>query len=333
MAGCVAVAGILLTGCSTALPIPTTAATSPSALPARSLHLPSINPAAQGCPVTIGTPAHSLGPFDGGELVGPGPVYALTAGPSPATAALPFYAVANGWHYAKVPFFARPGYQGPVVIRGARIDGAGLVRFDGHPNLVPSLELTSADGVFHPGAGWRGWATGVLVRSRGCYALQIDGSPFSTVVVFLALVDVPPSPLAHRVSGGCGSTTVYKGGPPGWLDDAVGGAANAPTPLPYFSSPSGLIGGFVFGYPLRAGKPDNPTNKILWGVATARNGSALDIEAHPQGAAAPSVTYSFPDDSSPGEIYPSIVDVPSPGCWSFTLHWGTAQAEVQLAFV
>ena len=161
--------------------------------------------------------------------------------------------------------------------------------------------------------------------------LQIDGIGFTTVVVFLALVDVPPSPAAHTVSGGCGSTTVYQGSPPSWLVDAAGGPA-APSTIPYVSSPSGLIGGFIFGYPLRAGTPANRASKILWAVATTRNGASLEIQGHPQHASTPVVTYRFPDNASPGEIYPSIVEVPSPGCWAFTMSWGTSQAEVQLSF-
>ena len=327
----IAMAGSVVVGCSPSQAMPTSAASPVAALLARSLHLPSINPEVQGCPATPGQP-WTIEPGSSALEIGSGPVYPLMAGPSPATAAVPFYAVADGWHYAKVPFFSRPDYQGPIVIRGAGIDGNKPVRFDGHPALTASLELTSGDRVFHPGAGWRGWPTGILVRSRGCYALQIDGAGFSAVVVFLALVDVPPSPAAHPASGGCGATTVYEGSPPEWLVDAAGGSG-APSTLPYFSSTPGLIGGFIFGYPLRAGHPDNPTNKVLWAVATARNGAALNVVGHPQGATTPVVTYSFPDNSSPGEIYPSIVDVPSPGCWTFTLSWGGAQAQIQLAFV
>lgn len=323
----------LLSSCSTASPPPTTPTASLSAVEARPLHLPAtIDPAVQSCPVTGGRHADSLyAPLGNNLAVGPGPVYPTFVGPSPATAAESFSAAGDGWQFAKVPWFSQPSYGGPVVVRGARIDGPSPMRFQSQPNPVPTLELTSANAVFHPGAGWRGWASGILVQTRGCYALQIDGTGFSTVVVFLALVDVPASPTAHAVSGGCGSTTVYQGSPPAWLVDAAGGG-NAPNTLPYFSSSSAMIGGFLFGYPLRAGQPNNPTNKILWAVATARNGSPLHVEGHPEGTTTPAVTYSFPDDSSPGEIYPSIVTVPSPGCWAFTLSWGAQQAQVQLAF-
>jgi hypothetical protein len=327
----IAIAGSVLTSCSTAPPITTPAASLP-ALGARSLHLPSINPDVQSCPVTSRRRADSFAPLGSAVAVGSGPVYPIFLGPSPATAAESFSPLGDGWQFAKVPWFSQPGYQGPIVIRGAQIDGTNLLRFESQSNPASSLELTSANAIFHPAPGWRGWPTGVMVRARGCYALQIDGTGFSTVVVFLALVDLPPSPTAHAVPGGCGSTTVYQGSPPDWLVAAAGGASALST-LPYFTSPSGLIGGFIFGYPLRAGKHGSPANKILWAVATARNGSPLSIEAHPQAAATPAVTYSFPDNSSPGEIYPSIIDVPSPGCWAFTLSWGTGQAQVQLAFV
>ena len=36
---------------------------------------------------------------------------------------------------------------------------------------------------------------------------------------------------------------------------------------------------------------------------------------------APAVELREPANSGPGEIYPSFVDVPLPGCWTFTLRW------------
>lgn len=52
-----------------------------------------------------------------------------------------------------------------------------------------------------------------------------------------------------------------------------------------------------------------------------RNGSDLVVRATPVHAPTPVVTVTEPPDSSPGEIYPSIVNVPRPGCWHFVLHW------------
>jgi hypothetical protein len=40
----------------------------------------------------------------------------------------------------------------------------------------------------------------------------------------------------------------------------------------------------------------------------------------------------LPPNSSPGEIYPSEVDVPSPGGWHFDLRWGKNKASVDLVY-
>lgn len=44
------------------------------------------------------------------------------------------------------------------------------------------------------------------------------------------------------------------------------------------------------------------------------------------------VHYSFPADSAPGEIYPSVVDVPEAGCWDFTLRFSGQTARIELAY-
>jgi hypothetical protein len=72
--------------------------------------------------------------------------------------------------------------------------------------------------------------------------------------------------------------------------------------------------------------------EILWVVARPRGGSALTISAHPIGKVAPLVTTIQPANSSPGEIYPSIVDVPEPGCWHLDLAWAGQQASVELEY-
>jgi hypothetical protein len=124
---------------------------------------------------------------------------------------------------------------------------------------------------------------------------------------------------------------VYNGGAPAWLVAAAGGA-NAPTWVPYVMAHPALAGGFLFGHPLRAGHPDNPANKIMWAVRTPRQAAPLVLDAHPLGAPSPHVHYNQEANSSPGEIYPSIIDVPSPGCWVFSLSWATGSATVELDY-
>src|SRR5438105_8928040 len=140
----------------------------------------------------------------------------------------------------------------------------------------------------------------------------------------------PSLAAAAVVPGACGITQVLKGGVPAWLDDA--GAHNNPNGLPYAVATPPIAAGFLFGYPLRAGHPDNPANKILWVVGRPRGGSALTISAHPIGMSAPLVTTIQPANSLPGEIYPSIVDVPDPGCWHLDLAWAGEQASVEVEY-
>jgi hypothetical protein len=92
------------------------------------------------------------------------------------------------------------------------------------------------------------------------------------------------------------------------------------------------IGGVLFVQPLRSGHPTTPSNKILWVVKLLRNGSALEITGHPLAAATPIVAQVQPADSGPGEIYPSTVDVPQPGCWHFDLAWTGHKASVELLY-
>lgn len=139
-----------------------------------------------------------------------------------------------------------------------------------------------------------------------------------------------PAAEAEKVAGGCGTTHVYRGGEPDWLTRA--GDNNNPTGLPYAIADPPIAAGFIFGYPLRSGTPSNPSNKILWVVGIPRDGNNLAIEAHPRNASAPVVHMSFAADSSPGEIYPSEVDVPSAGCWHFDLAWGPNHASVDLVY-
>jgi hypothetical protein len=120
------------------------------------------------------------------------------------------------------------------------------------------------------------------------------------------------------------------GGIPAWLDDAT--AHNTPGFLPYvLAVPAQSAAGFLFGYPLRAKHSPDKVNKILW-VVDRRDGAPLQIIGHPLGAASPTVSMTWPANASPGEIYPSDVEVPRAGCWHFDLSWAGHQASVDLVY-
>lgn len=84
-------------------------------------------------------------------------------------------------------------------------------------------------------------------------------------------------------------------------------------------------------YPASApATPDNPSNKILWIVRFPRDGHSLEITSRLAGDPSQVVRISRPADSSPGEIYPSAVDLPRPGCWRLQLAWGSHRASIDV---
>ncbi|HEX3630839.1 MAG TPA: hypothetical protein VHW91_10240 [Candidatus Dormibacteraeota bacterium] len=159
---------------------------------------------------------------------------------------------------------------------------------------------------------------------------QATGSTRSSISTAPATATQAASSQPSITSTGCGSTAVLAGGIPQWLNDA--GGHNNPLGVPYVIAQPPLAAGFLFGYPLHAGHPNNPSNKILWVVRTARNGP-LTIDAHPLTATSPVVHQVFPDNAGPGEIYPSGVDVPTAGCWQLDLRWAGSHTEVELSYV
>jgi hypothetical protein len=126
--------------------------------------------------------------------------------------------------------------------------------------------------------------------------------------------------LSLGVPGGCGTSRLYRGRTPAWTAPAFADSSPG-VPWPHALSKRGNVVAIVFGNPLRAGDRTDYTNKILWIVRLARLGSPLTIEARPLHATRPLITHAWPPDSSPGETYPSYVNVPAAGCWQLTLRW------------
>jgi hypothetical protein len=72
--------------------------------------------------------------------------------------------------------------MGPVLVRGAQLDGNGPVGFGeapliGHLIIPPETTLNMLNGS-------RTAPGGTFVKGPGCYALQVDGLTFSYVIVF-----------------------------------------------------------------------------------------------------------------------------------------------------
>jgi hypothetical protein len=141
-----------------------------------------------------------------------------------------------------------------------------------------------------------------------------------------------PTVVAH----GCGATTLYRGQLPRWAEPAFDTGGSASSPWPYGVARNGTVVAVVFGFPLRAGTPTDPANKVLWIMKLPRRGSPLRITASPlrggsRGARA-RVHSSWPADSGPGEIYPSNVNVPHAGCWRVTVRWAHHSDTIDLPY-
>lgn len=85
--------------------------------------------------------------------------------------------------------------------------------------------------------------------------------------------------------------------------------------MPFVLGANGNIVAILFGNPLRSPPPPDHNNKILWVSRVARQGDALKIQAKLSGSER---VVSKKVDGGPG---PSIIDMPAPGCWIFTLSW------------
>jgi len=119
-----------------------------------------------------------------------------------------------------------------------------------------------------------------------------------------------PSQVAQTTDSGCAGTVLTNAVPPNWAQAGWTVAKGEPWPVPWTSDASGDAVAFVFATRLVAGaspRVDGSTNKVLW---VLREGQPFVVEGRPEGKTAPVVTV-------PGG--PSIVDVPTAGCWTFRL--------------
>jgi len=141
----------------------------------RPLHLAHLAPGS-ACPVSHVDRSVDFAGYGVAAGIGSGPAYPILS-----RAVLYLAPAANfnsrQWGGAKVLWFVVSRYDGPVLIRGRRLDGAGLVRFG--RGALPSVELRMPVGVKQRPSFTR-------LRAPGCYAYQIDGTTFSRTIVFRA---------------------------------------------------------------------------------------------------------------------------------------------------
>jgi hypothetical protein len=143
----------------------------------------------------------------------------------------------------------------------------------------------------------------VALLASGCTAADTASAPPNAAA---------SSPVASSPATGCGSA-VLTDPLPMW---ARAGFATDGSGIPYVVGRHGDILGVLFGHPLSAPPAADRSNKILWvSRLPVTRGDPLEITAQLDGA---SETVNREVAGGPG---PSGIDLPSPGCWHFTLSW------------
>jgi hypothetical protein len=157
----------------------------------RPLHLPSVPPGHR-CPRT-----QSVRRVPGiVAALGRGPAYPTVGsrvgiayiGPHSDTTHI------GTWYFHKTIWTVDAKYQGPLLLRGRRIDMMGPLRFQAYG--PPSLAHSRAESRWPAGwptenrtpSGWRQLPGATVLRGPGCYAFQADGLTFSNVIVFQAIL-------------------------------------------------------------------------------------------------------------------------------------------------
>ena len=73
-------------------------------------------------------------------------------------------------------------------------------------------------------------------------------------------------------------------------------------------------------------RPDGSANKVLWLTQTPIASTQLTLRAQPADAATPVVNLTVPRAEGQQQ-FPSIVDLPTPGCWQLNISWGAGSTE------
>ena len=88
------------------------------------------------------------------------------------------------WGGQKVLWVADAKYDGPILIRGGRIDAPGRLGFGETETPQWAMRFGAGGG----GVTWRQFASYTRLKAPGCYAYQVDGDGFRRIIVFKARV-------------------------------------------------------------------------------------------------------------------------------------------------
>jgi hypothetical protein len=111
---------------------------------------------------------------------------------------------------------------------------------------------------------------------------------------------------------GCGA--INRGSAPSWA------RFGAPSRTPFLSSDAARIAGFLFTRAILAGHPTTPHNKILWILNDGSADRTLTLTARRTGTTGIALRHYRASDGA-GRIYPSYLNLPTPGCWHLAFTW------------
>lgn len=103
----------------------------------------------------------------------------------------------GGTYRAKTPWVSKPGYSGPILVRGRQLDGIGenKLRFS-HQGSGPSEELHLGGYGGASSSSWEFWPSSMWLPGPGCYGVQIDTLQGTDVVIFSATGKAPAPGLS-----------------------------------------------------------------------------------------------------------------------------------------
>ena len=136
----------------------------------------------------------ALGPWPGIAELKRGPVYAALIGGAPrivSLSGLPTIGESRS-RVVRTIWVSRPSYDGPVLVRGGRLERPGALGFGSRARPRKKLRLPlrswprgdAPRTVERAPKGWRAMGVPTRIRAPGCYAFQVDGLGFSYVLAF-----------------------------------------------------------------------------------------------------------------------------------------------------